>query len=132
MSSKLKMKPKKMKPPLNVLAAPPNTYQQDFKNAMLNARDELKEMERKAYEDGFNDGEDWSDTVNTVTFMMALRKLYGFSTARLLKVIKASNEFVKMANEGQMTIIQMMKDIEDNTEVRFDQKYKNMVERIGL
>ena len=31
-----------------------------------------------------------------------------------------------------MTIIQMMKDIEEHTEVRFDQKYKNMVERIGL
>ena len=70
--------------------------------------------------------------MNTITFMMALRKLYGFSTARLLKVIKTSNEFVKMANEGKMTIIQMMKDIEGHTEVRFDQKYKDMVERIGL
>lgn len=132
MSNKLKMKKKPVKPPHNVMMPPPNSYQQDFKKAMLNARDELKEMERKSYEDGFNNGEDWSDTVNTITFMMALRKLYGFSTKRLLDVIRTSNEFVKKANTGEMSIIQMMKDIEDHTDVRFDQKYKDMVERIGL
>lgn len=103
-----------------------------FAQSIQNCQKELKEMEKKAYEDGFTVGEDWSNTINTVTTMMALRRLYGFSTKRLLDVIRTANEFVEMANEGKMSVLSMMQDIEENTDVRFDEMNKNLVKKMGV
>lgn len=128
MSNKLKIKPKKQKLPL----AQNNQAAQAFGRAMQNASSQLKEMEKKAYEDGFNTGEDWSNTINTVTTMRALRKLYGFSTKRLLDVIRTANEFVGIANEGKMSVLSMTQDIEENTDVRFDEMNKNLVKKMGV
>lgn len=128
MSSKLKIKPKKRKLPL----AQNNQAAQAFGRAMQNVSSQLKEMEKKAYEDGFNTGEDWSNTINTVTTMMALRRLYGFSTKRLLDVIRTANGYVEMANRGEMSVLSMMQDIEENTDVRFDEMNKNLVKKMGV
>ena len=128
MSSKLKAKPRKQKFPL----AQSNQAAQAFGRAMQNCQSQLKDMEQKAYEDGFTVGEDWSNTINTVTTMMALRRLYGFSTKRLLDVIRTANEYVKMANEGKMSVLSMMQDIEENTDVRFDEMNKNLVKKMGV
>lgn len=103
-----------------------------FARSIQNCQKELKEMEKKAYEDGFTVGEDWSNTINTVTTMMALRRLYGFSTKRLLDVIRTANEYVKMANEGKMSVLSMIQDIEENTDVRFDEMNKNLVKKMGV
>ena len=80
----------------------------------------------------FNDGEDWADTINVVTTMMALRRLYGFSTKRLLTVMQTANEYVKMANRGEMSVLGMMQDIEENTNVIFDEMNKNLVKKMGV
>lgn len=128
MSSKLKIKPKKRKLPL----AQNNQAAQAFGRAMQNVSSQLKEMEKKAYEDGFNTGEDWSNTINTVTTMMALRRLYGFSTKRLLDVIRTANGYVEMANRGEMSVLSMMQDIEENTDVIFDEMNKNLVKKMGV
>ena len=124
---KLKIKQKKK-------AFIPYTNQQAnmFAQSIQNCQKELKEMEKKAYEDGFTVGEDWSNTINTVTTMMALRRLYGFSTKRLLDVVRTANEFVEMANEGKMSVLSMMQDIEENTDVRFDEMNKNLVKKMGV
>lgn len=63
---------------------------------------------------------------------MALRRLYGFSTKRLLDVIRTANEFVGMANEGKMSVLSMIQDIEENTDVRFDEMNKNLVKKMGV
>lgn len=128
MSSKLKTKPKKPRLPL----AQPNQSAQAFGRAMNNCRSQLKEMEQNAYEDGFRTGEEWSNIVNSVTTMMALRKLYGFSTKRLLDVVRCANEFVEMANDGKISVQGMMQEIEEHTDVRFDQMYKDLVRRMGV
>lgn len=124
---KLKIKQKKK-------AFIPYTNQQAnmFAQSIQNCQKEIKEMEKKAYEDGFTVGEDWSNTINTVTTMMALRKLYGFSTKRLLDVIRTANEYVGMANEGKMSVLSMIQDIEENTDVRFDEMNKNLVKKMGV
>lgn len=67
MSSKLKVKPRKQRLPL----AQSNQAAQAFGRAMINCHSQIKSMEREAYENGFNDGEDWADTINVVTTMMA-------------------------------------------------------------
>lgn len=103
-----------------------------FARSIQNCQKELKEMEKKAYEDGFTVGEDWSNTINTVTTMMALRRLYGFSTKRLLAVVQTANEYVEMANRGEMSVLSMMQDIEENTDVRFDEMNKNLVKKMGV
>ena len=128
MSSKLKIKPKKRKFPLTQN----NQTAQAFGRAMQNCQSQLKDMEQKAYEDGFSVGEDWSNTINTVTTMMALRRLYGFSTKRLLDVIRTANKYVEMANRGEMSVLSMMQDIEENTDVRFDEMNKNLVKKMGV
>lgn len=127
MSSKLKVK-KKTRFPVQT----PNQAAQAFGRAMQNCQSQLKDMEQKAYEDGFAVGEDWSNTINTVTTMMALRRLYGFSTKRLLTVVQTANEYVKMANEGKMSVLSMIQDIEENTNVRFDETNKNLVKKMGV
>jgi len=127
MSSKLKVK-KKARYPVQTS----NQAAQAFGRAMQNCQSQVKEMEKKAYEDGFTVGEDWSNTINTVTTMMALRRLYGFSTKRLLKVVQTANEYVQMANEGKMSVLSMMQDIEENTDIRFDEMNKNLVKKMGV
>lgn len=107
MSSKLKVK-KKTRFPVQT----PNQAAQAFGRDIQNCQSQLKDMEQKAYEDGFTVGEDWNNTINTVTTMMALRRLYGFSTKRLLTVVQTANEYVEMANEGKMSVLSMMQDIE--------------------
>lgn len=128
MSSKLKAKPRKQRFPL----AQPNQAAQAFGRAMQNCHSQIKDMEKQAYEDGFNTGEDWSNTINTVTTMMALRRLYGFSTKRLLTVVQTANEYVEMANRGEMSVLSMIQDIEENTDVRFDEMNKNLVKKMGV
>ena len=128
MSSKLKAKPRKQRFPL----AQSNQAAQAFGRAMQNCQSQLKDMEKKAYEDGFTVGEDWSNTINTVTTMMALRRLYGFSTKRLLAVVQTANNYVEMANRGEMSVLSMMQDIEQNTDVRFDEMNKNLVKKMGV
>ena len=103
-----------------------------FARSIQNCQKALKEMEKKAYEDGFTVGEDWSNTINTVTTMMALRRLYGFSTKRLLAVVQTANKYVEMANEGKMSVLSMIQDIEENTDVRFDEMNKNLVKKMGV
>lgn len=127
MSSKLKVE-KKTRFPVQT----PNQAAQAFGWAMQNCQSQLKNMEQKAYEDGFAVGEDWSNTINTVTTMMAPRRLYGFSTKRLLDVIRTANEYVEMANEGEMSVLSMIQDIEENTDVRFDEMNKNLVKKMGV
>lgn len=127
MSSKLKVK-KKTRFPVQT----PNRAAQAFGRAMQNCQSQVTEMEKQAYEDGFTVGEDWSNTINTVTTMMALRRLYGFSTKRLLDVIRTANKYVEMANDGEMSVLSMMQDIEENTDVRFDEMNKNLVKKMGV
>ena len=63
---------------------------------------------------------------------MALRRLYGFSTKRLLTVMQTANEFVEMANEGKMSVLSMMQEIEENTDIKFDEMNKNLVKKMGV
>lgn len=42
------------------------------------------------------------------------------------------NEYAKMANEGEMSVLSMMQDIEENTDVRFDEMNKNLVKKMGV
>lgn len=127
MSSKLKVK-KKTRFPVQTS----NQAAHAFGRAMQNCQSQIKDMEQKAYEDGFTVGEDWSNTINTVTTMMALRRLYGFSTKRLLDVVRTANKYVEMANEGKMSVLSMMQDIEENTDVRFYEMNKNLVKKMGV
>lgn len=128
MSNKLKVKKRNKPIPLQKS----NQASQAFGRAMANCKDQLKIMEEKAYEEGFNTGENWSNTINTVTTMMALRSLYGFSTKRLLNTIHKANEYVGMANEGKQSVLSMIEDIETNTDVRFDDMNKELVKKMGV
>lgn len=127
MGSKLKMKaPKK-----NRVLECDNQMSQAFGRAMQKSRKELEIMQNVAYNDGFNTGDDWANTINTVTTMLALRKLYGFSTKRLLDVINCANEFVGMANKGERSFMSMVEQLESETDARIPDLNKELVRRFG-
>lgn len=127
MGSKLKMKaPKK-----NRVLECDNQMSQAFGRAMQKSKKELEIMQNVAYNDGFSTGDDWANTINTVTTMLALRKLYGFSTKRLLDVINCANEFVGMANKGERSFMSMVEELESETDVRIPDLNKELVKRYG-
>ena len=109
-----------------------NQMSQAFGRAMQKSRKELEIMQNVAYNDGFNTGDDWANTINTVTTMLALRKLYGFSTKRLLDVINCANEFVGMANKGERSFMSMVEELESETDVRIPDLNKKLVRRFGV
>lgn len=128
MGSKLKMKaPKK-----NRVLECDNQMSQAFARAMQNSRKELEIMQDQAYNDGFNTGDDWANTINSVTMMLALRKLHGFSTKRLLDVINCANEFVGQANRGERSFMSMIEELESETDVRIPDLNKELVRRFGV
>lgn len=88
-------------------------------------------MQDQAYNDGFNTGDDWANTINTVTTMLALRKLHGFSTKRLLDVINCANEFVGQANRGERSFMSMIEELESETDVRIPDLNKGLVKKFG-
>lgn len=108
-----------------------NQMSQAFGRAMQKSRKELEIMQNVAYNDGFSTGDDWANTINTVTTMLALRKLYGFSTKRLLDVINCANEFVGMANKGERSFMSMVEQLESETDVRIPDLNKELVKRFG-
>ena len=57
--------------------------------------------------------------------MAFLRSVYSQS-------YKTANKYVEMANEGEMSVLSMMQDIEENTDVRFDEMNKNLVKKMGV
>lgn len=108
-----------------------NQMSQAFARAMQNSRKELEVMQDQAYNDGFNTGDDWANTINTVTTMLALRKLHGFSTKRLLDVINCTNEFVGQANRGERSFMSMIEELESETDVRIPDLNKGLVKKFG-
>lgn len=98
---------------------------------MQNSRKELEFMQDQAYNDGFSNGDDWANTINTVTTMLALRKFHGFSTKRLLDVINCANEFVGQANRGERSFMSMVEELESETDVRIPDFNKELVRRFG-
>ncbi len=108
-----------------------NQMSQAFGRAMQNTRKELEIMQKQAQEEGFDEGDSWATVVNTVTTMMALNELYGFSTDRLLKVIHYANKYARMANSGERSFMSMMEEIEEKTKIRFPEETKELVKRFG-
>lgn len=109
-----------------------NQMSQAFARAMQNSRKELEFMQDQAYNDGFSTGDDWANTINTVTTMLALRKLHGFSTKRLLDVINCANEFVGQVNRGERSFMSMVEELESETDVRIPDLNKELVRRFGV
>lgn len=55
-----------------------------------------------------------------------------FPRSVCLQSYKPANKYVEMANEGKMSVLSMIQDIEENTDVRFDEMNKNLVKKMGV
>lgn len=89
-------------------------------------------MEEKIWRDAWTEAEDWANTINTITLMTALKNLYGFSGKRMGDVIRESNRLVRLANEGEVTVTELMESLEKKDKLHFDERYKELVRRYGL
>lgn len=53
-----------------------------------------------------------------------------------LKIKQKKKAFIpytnQQANRGEMSVLSMMQDIEENTDVRFDEMNKNLVKKMGV
>lgn len=123
---KLKIKQKKK-------AFIPYTNQQThmFAQSIQNCQKELKEMEKKAYDDGFEDGKNWSDAVNLITLFFAMNKLHKWGWKRYMEAIKEANKYIEKINSGETSMAKLAEDMEKKHKMRIDDDYKELIERYG-
>lgn len=123
---KLKIKQKKK-------AFIPYTNQQAnmFAQSIQNCQKELKEMEKKAYDDGFEDGKNWSDAVNLITLFFAMNKLHKWGWKRYMEAIKEANKYIDQINSGETSMAKLAEDMEKKHKMRIDDDYKELIERYG-
>lgn len=121
---KLKIKQKKK-------AFIPYTNQQThmFAQSIQNCQKELKEMEKKAYDDGFEDGKNWSDAVNLITLFFAMNKLHKWGWKRYMEAIKEANKYIDQINSGETSMAKLAEDMEKKHKMRIDDDYKELIER---
>lgn len=123
---KLKIKQKKK-------AFIPYTNQQAHMlvQSIQSCQKELKEMEKKAYDDGFEDGKNWSDAVNLITLFFAMNKLHKWGWKRYMEAIKEANKYIDQINSGETSMAKLAEDMEKKHKMRIDDDYKELIERYG-
>ena len=123
---KLKIKQKKK-------AFIPYTNQQThmFAQSIQNCQKELKEMEKKAFDDGFEDGKNWSDAVNLITLFFAMNKLHKWGWKRYMEAIKEANRYIDQINSGETSMAKLAEDMEKKHHMRIDDDYMELIERYG-
>lgn len=127
MGSKLRVKGKK--PKSNMPFS--NKQMQHMAMEFHTSREQLEQLERDAYDDGWTTSEDWTNLINSVAMYYALRDLYGFGAKRFLKVIQKANEYVTDANDRKHTIMQLVEGMEQKG-IRVADEYKELVKKVGL
>lgn len=131
MSSKLKRKSKeaKFRAPYSNMAA------QHFGRELAATRQQLQELEKKSFGDGFEagfkDAQNWSNACNGICFILALNRLYGFGHDRLDKVFSAANQYMKDYNAGKVTMTEMCVQAEKVSRMRMDDRYKELFKIYG-
>lgn len=123
---KLKIKQKK-----KVFIPYTNQQANMFAQSIQNCQKELKEMEKKAYDDGFEDGKNWSDAVNLITLFFAMNKLHKWGWKRYMEAIKEANKYIDQINSGETSMAKLAEDMEKKHKMRIDDDYKELIERYG-
>lgn len=120
---KLKIKQKKK-------AFIPYTNQQAnmFAQSIQNCQKELKEMELKAFDDGFEDGKNWSDVLN---FVILFYVMHGWGWKRYMRTIKSINNYINDINSGKTSLSEMVDNLEKKHHIRICDDYRELIERYG-
>lgn len=128
MSSKLRMKskPKKTVIPFS------NRHQQHLFREFHATREELLKIESVSYENGWNDGESWSNICNTISMFLALHDIEGYGSRRMLKILERANEYIKLANTGQRSMLDMAAEVKEKYRLQIDDKHMELLKRVGL
>lgn len=123
---KLKIKQKKK-------AFIPYTNQQAnmFAQSIQNCQKELKEMELKAFDDGFEDGKNWSDVLNFVILFYVMNKLHGWGWKRYMRAVKRINDYINDINSGKTSLSEMVDNLEKKHHIRICDDYKELIKRYG-
>lgn len=111
----------------------PYTNQQAhvFAQSLQNYQKELKEMQQKAYDDGFEDGKNWSDVLNFVILFFVMHELHGWGWQRYMNAIKEINKYINDINSGETSLTKMVEDLEEKHHIRICDDYKELIERYG-
>ena len=131
MSSKLKRKSKeaKFRPSYSNVAV------QHFGRELAATRQQLEELEKKSFsegfEAGFRDAQNWSNACNDICFILALNKLYSFGHDRLDKVFSLANQYMCNYNDGKKTMTEMCERAEKVSKMKMDDRYKKLMKIYG-
>lgn len=128
MSSKLRMKSKQKR-----VAMPfSNMQKQHMAREFHATHEELKRIETQSYENGWNDGESWSNICNTISMFLALHDIEGYGSMRMLKILERANEYIKLANTGQRSMLDMAAEVKEKYRLQIDDKHMELLTRVGL
>lgn len=91
---------------------------------------DLMELEQAAYKRGWNEAwdisEDWSNAINSITLMMAMREYYGFGQERIMRVIRKANEYVMAVRDGKMKFEDLIEQLE-RIDIYLDEDYRRII-----
>lgn len=102
-----------------------------FAQSIWNCQKELKEMELKAFDDGFEDGKNWSDVLNFVILFYVMHELHGWGWKRYMKSVKRINNYINDINSGKTSLSEMVDDLEKKHHIQICDDYKELIERYG-
>ena len=123
---KLKIKQKK-----KVFIPYTNQQANAFARSIQNCQKELKEMELKAFDDGFEDGKNWSDVLNFVILFYVMNKLHGWGWKRYMRAVKRINDYINDINSGKTSLSEMVDNLEKKHHIRICDAYKELIKRYG-
>lgn len=102
-----------------------------FVQSIYNCQKELKEMELKAFDDGFEDGKNWSDVLNFVILFYVMHELHGWGWKRYMRAVKRINTYINDINSEKTSLSEMVDDLEKKHHIRICDDYKELIERYG-
>ena len=99
-----------------------------FAQSIQNCQKELKEMELKAFDDGFEDGKNWSDVLNFVILFYVMHELHGWGWKRYMKSVKRINNYINDINSGKTSLSEMVDDLEKKHHIQICDDYKELID----
>lgn len=98
-----------------------------------NARAEEREKSYKdGCEKGFEDGQNWANIENSITFLLALHDTYEFGPEEIMTVVRKGNEYIHQANKGNPTIGQLARRLNEQCEIQLDKDDVELLRKFSI
>ncbi|MCD7866822.1 MAG: hypothetical protein LUG62_01175 [Clostridiales bacterium] len=94
--------------------------------------EKLGQLKKAAWDEGFEEGQNWSNAINTLAIAFALNDLYGFGWMRFQRTIRKANEYMTACNDRRMTVMGLAQEATEKWGMHFDKETEDLIKSIGL